>query len=147
MAKVRDLLTRKARPDVVSVPSTATVLDAARLMNDHHIGGVVVMDGSAARPVGIFTERYVRRRVVGAGLDPVSTAVCDVMSTTLITVTPDTPVEECRALMTERRIRHVPVVGATGLEGLVTAGDVMAWEVGESRTQIQQLTDYVHYSR
>ena len=144
MAKVRDLLTHKG-PDVVSVPTTASVLDAARLMNEHHIGGVVVME--AGRPVGIFTERDVLRRVVGAGRDPVSTPVREVMSTTLLTVTPDTLVEECRALMTERRIRHVPVVGAAGLEGLVTAGDVMAWEVGESRTQIQQLTDYVHYSR
>ena len=144
MAKVRDLLTRKG-PDVVSVTTTATVLDAAHLMNEHHIGGVVVME--AGRPVGIFTERDVLRRVVGAGLDPASTAVRDVMSTTLLTVAPDTVIEECRALMTERRIRHVPVVGPTGLEGLVTAGDVMAWEAAEHRTQLQQLTDYVYYSR
>jgi CBS domain-containing protein len=144
MAKVRDLLTRKG-PDVVSIPVTASVLDAARLMNEHHIGGVVVME--AGRPVGIFTERDVLRRVVGAGLDPVSTPVRDVMSTTLLTVAPDTLVEECRALMTDQRIRHVPVVGATGLEGLVTAGDVMAWEASEHRTALQQLTDYVYYSR
>jgi CBS domain-containing protein len=97
--------------------------------------------------VGIFTERDVLRRVVGAGLDPVSTPVRDVMSTTLLSVTPDTLVEECKALMTERRIRHVPVVGSGGLEGLVTAGDVMAWEAAEHRTQLEQLTDYVYYSR
>jgi CBS domain-containing protein len=144
MAKVRDLLTRKG-PDVVSVTTAATVLDAARLMNEHHIGGVVVME--SGRPVGIFTERDVLRRVVGAGLDPVSTPVRDVMSTTLLSVTPDTLVEECKALMTERRIRHVPVVGSGGLEGLVTAGDVMAWEAAEHRTQLEQLTDYVYYSR
>ena len=144
MAKVRDLLARKGT-DVVNVPTTATVLDAARLMNEHHIGGVVVMEGG--RPVGIFTERDVLRRVVGAGLDPVSTPVRDVMSTTLLTVTPETLIDECRALMTERRIRHVPVVGATGLEGLVTAGDVMAWQAAEDRTALEQLTDYVHYSR
>jgi CBS domain-containing protein len=121
------------------------VLDAARLMNEHHIGGVVVMEGG--RCAGIFTERDVLRRVVGAGLDPVSTPVRDVMTTTLLTVTADTPIEECRALMTERRIRHVPVVGAAGLEGLVTAGDVLAWQAAEDRTALQQLTDYVHYSR
>jgi CBS domain-containing protein len=144
MAKVRDLLARKGT-DVVSIPTTATVLDAARLMNEHHIGGVVVMEGG--RPVGIFTERDVLRRVVGAGRDPVSTPVHDVMSTTLFTVTPETLLDECRALMTDRRIRHVPVVGAAGLEGLVTAGDVMAWQASEDRTQLQQLTDYVYYSR
>jgi CBS domain-containing protein len=144
MAKVRDLISRKGT-DVVSIPTTATVLDAARLMNEHHIGGVVVMEGG--RCAGIFTERDVLRRVVGAGLDPVSTPVRDVMTTTLLTVTADTPIEECRALMTERRIRHVPVVGAAGLEGLVTAGDVLAWLAAEDRTALQQLTDYVHYSR
>ena len=144
MAKVRDLIARKGS-NVVCIPTTASVLDAARLMNEHHIGGVVVAEGG--RPVGIFTERDVLRRVVGAGLDPVSTTVRDVMSTTLFTVTPDTGLEECRALMTERRIRHVPVVGAGGLEGLVTAGDVMAWQAAEDRTALQQLTDYVHYSR
>jgi CBS domain-containing protein len=144
MAKVRDLIARKG-PSVVSIPTTASVLDAARLMNEHHIGGVVVME--SGRPVGIFTERDVLRRVVGAGLDPVSTTVRDVMSTTLFTVTPDTLLEECRTLMTQRRIRHVPVVGTTGLEGLVTAGDVMAWQAAEDRTALEQLTDYVHYSR
>src|SRR5690348_4861000 len=100
MAKVRDLLARKG-PDVVSVPVGASVLDAARLMNEHHIGGLVVTEGG--RLAGIFTERDVLRRVVGAGLDPSTTPVRDVMSTTLMTVTPETPVEECRALMTERR--------------------------------------------
>jgi CBS domain-containing protein len=144
MAKVRDLLARKGT-DVVSIPNTATVLDAARLMNEHHIGGVVVME--AGRPVGIFTERDVLRRVVGAGRDPVTTPVHEVMSTTLFTVTPETLLDECRALMTDRRIRHVPVIGTTGLEGLVTAGDVMAWQAAEDQTQLQQLTDYVYYSR
>ena len=144
MAKVRDLLARKGH-DVVSVPTSATVLDAARLMNEHHIGGVVVMD--AGRPVGIFTERDVLRRVVGAGVDPAATVVRDVMSTTLMTVAPETTIDECRALMTERRIRHVPVIGATGLEGLVTSGDVMAWESAEHRAALEQLTDYVYYSR
>ena len=144
MSKVRDLLARKG-PDVVSVTTSASVLDAARLMNEHHIGGVVVME--AGRCVGIFTERDVLRRVVGAGLDPVSTAVRDVMTTTMITVTPDTLIDECRSLMTARRIRHVPVVGTAGIEGMVTAGDVMAWQAAEDKTALEQLTDYVHFSR
>jgi CBS domain-containing protein len=144
MARVRDLLTRKG-PNVVTVPTTATVLDAARLMNEHRIGGVVVTDGE--RPTGIFTERDILRRIVAAGVDPARTTVGEVMTTAMLTITPDTPIAECRALMSERRVRHLPVIGASGLEGLVTAGDVMAWEVAESQTTIQQLTDYVHYSR
>ncbi len=144
MARVRDLLTRKG-PNVITVPTTASVLDAAQLMNEHHIGGIVVVEGG--RPAGIFTERDILRRIVAACADPAATTVGDVMTTAMLTVTPDTPIDECRALMTERRVRHLPVIGAEGLEGLVTAGDVMAWEVAESKTQIQQLTDYVYYSR
>ena len=144
MPKVRDLLTRKG-PDVVTVPGTATVLDAARLMNEYRIGGVVVTEGG--RPIGIFTERDILRRIVAAGVDPATTPVADVMTSAMLTVTPDTPVEECRALMSERRVRHLPVIGASGLEGLVTSGDVMAWEVAERQTEVQQLTDYVYYSR
>ena len=144
MARVRDLLARKG-PDVVSVSSTATVLEAAQLMNQHRIGGVVVIDGG--RPVGIFTERDVLSRVVARQLDPGTTPIAEVMTTTLLIIGPDAQVEECRALMTERRVRHVPVVGTAGLEGLVTSGDVMAWEVSEHETTIRQLQDYVYYSR
>lgn len=144
MARVRDLLARKG-PDVVSVTSTATVLDAAQLMNQHRIGGVVVID--EGRLVGIFTERDVLSRVVARQLDPATTLIRDVMTSALLTIPADAPVDECRALMTERRVRHVPVVGPAGIEGLVTSGDVMAWEVGEHQTTIRQLEDYVHYSR
>ena len=144
MARVRDLLTRKG-PNVVTVPTTASVLDAAQLMNEHRIGGVVVTEGG--RPAGIFTERDILRRIVAAGVDPATTSVGEVMTTAMLTITPDTPIAECRALMSDRRVRHLPVIGASGLEGLVTAGDVMAWEVAESQTTIQQLTDYVHFSR
>lgn len=144
MAAVRDLLARKGG-DLVTVTGTATVLDAATLMVERGIGGVLVCEGG--RCTGIFTERDVLRRVVAVQRDAAATLVRDVMTSPVITVTPETSLEECRVTMTERRIRHLPVVGATGLSGLVSSGDVLAFEVADRQTTIQQLQDYVYYSR
>ena len=107
MATVRDILSRKGT-EVVSVPPTATVLEAARRMNERSIGGVVVLaDGVLA---GIFTERDVLRRVVVPERPPGGTTVAEVMTTPVTTCSSSTRIEECAALMTDRRIRHLPVV-------------------------------------
>jgi CBS domain-containing protein len=146
MASVRDLIARKPTDgSVVSIPGTATVYDAAHLMNEHGIGGVLVTDGG--RLAGIFTERDVLRRVVAEGRDPRQTLVHDVMTSPVMTIAPETTMDELRSLITEKRIRHLPVVGAQGLMGVVTSGDVMAWEVDEQRHTIQHLQDYVYWSR
>ena len=144
MAAVRDLLARKSG-EIVTVSGTTTVLDASILMVERGIGGVMVTE--AGRLTGIFTERDVLRRVVAVQRDPASTAVADVMTTPVLTVTPDTPCEECRALMSERRIRHLPVIGPTGLIGLISAGDVLAFEVADRQATIQHLESYVYYVR
>lgn len=146
MASVRDLIARKPTDgSVVSVPTASTVYDAAHLMNAHGIGGVLVTEGG--RLAGIFTERDVLRRVVAEGRDPRQTAVRDVMTSPVLTIAPETTMDELRALITEKRLRHLPVVGPQGLMGVVTAGDVMAWEVDEQRHTIKHLQDYVYYSR
>lgn len=146
MATVRDLLARKPTDGtVVAVSGTSSVLEAAHLMNDRGIGGVVVLEGG--RLAGIFTERDVMRRVVAERRDPETTLVRDVMTSPVLTITPETTMEEMRQLITERRIRHLPVVGARGLEGVVTIGDVLAYEVAEQRFQIQHLESYVFYQR
>jgi CBS domain-containing protein len=144
MATVRDLLRRK-HGDVVTVAGTTTVLDASTLMVERGIGGVVVCDGD--RVAGIFTERDVLRRVVAVGRDPARTLVQEVMTTPVLTVARDTPLEACRATMTARRIRHLPVVDATGLVGLVSSGDVLAYEVDEGQATIHQLESYVYSVR
>ncbi|MGZ8412445.1 MAG: CBS domain-containing protein [Gemmatirosa sp.] len=144
MASVRELLTRKPG-DVVTVAGTTTVLDASTLMVERGIGGVVVLDGD--RLAGIFTERDVLRRVVAMRRDPAQTLVQDVMTTPILTVARETTLEECRATMTERRIRHLPVVDASGLVGLVSSGDVLAYEVAERQATIQQLENYVYSVR
>ncbi len=144
MAAVRDLLARKSG-ESVTVTGSTTVLDASRLMVERGIGGVMVLEGG--RLAGIFTERDVLRRVVAVQLDPATTPVRDVMTAPVITVLPETSLEECRATMSDRRIRHLPVVGNTGLMGIVSSGDVLAFEVAEHKHTIQHLQDYVYFSR
>lgn len=140
MSTVRDLLVRKGFA-VVSVPPTATVLDAAHVMNDKGIGGVVVMEGTTL--IGIFTERDIMRRVVAANRDPAQTLVSDVMTTECLTVLPDVQIAACRAMMSIRRIRHLPVVHDGSLVGMITSGDVLAFEVTQAEAQIEQLEKYV----
>jgi len=141
MPVVRDLLARKGT-DVVSIQPTASVLEAARLMNDRGFGGVVVVDEANAL-LGIFTERDILRRVVAAGLPPETTKVADVFTRDIITCTPEMNVEEVGSLMTTRRVRHLPVVDAGGLHGVVTIGDLLAHRVSDQETTIQHLNSYV----
>ena len=141
MAVVRDLLNRKGT-SIVSVAPTATVLEAARLMNERSVGGLLVVDDAGAL-LGIFTERDILRRVVAAGLPPETTKVSDVFTRDVVTTTPDTSVDECGAVMSSRRVRHLPVVDAKGLHGVVTIGDLLAHRVSEHETTIQHLNSYV----
>jgi CBS domain-containing protein len=141
MAVVRDLLARKGT-NIVSVAPTATVLEAARLMNDRSVGGLLVVD-DAGTLLGIFTERDILRRVVAAGLPPETTKVSDVFTRDVVTTTPETSVDECGAIMSSRRVRHLPVVDAKGLHGVVTIGDLLAHRVSEHETTIQHLNSYV----
>jgi CBS domain-containing protein len=141
MATVRDILSRKGT-DLVSVPPTATVLEAARRMNERSIGGVVVLaDGVLA---GIFTEREVLRRVVVPGRPPAGTTVAEVMTTPVTTCSSTTKIEECAELMTSRRIRHLPVMDDGVLGGMVTIGDVLAFQVRDQETTIQHMTNMVY---
>ena len=140
MATVQAILTRKGH-EVVSVAASDSVLAAASLMNQRTIGSLVVLDGE--RVIGIFTERDVLRRVVVTGRDPATTAVKEVMTTPVATCRPETALAECRAFMTEKRIRHLPVVEGRHLLGIVTIGDLMAFEVGEHESTIEYLNSYI----
>ena len=141
MAVVRDLLARKGT-DVVSIQPTASVLEAARLMNDRGVGGVVVVGDDNAL-LGIFTERDILRRVVAAGLPPETTSVADVFTRDIVTCTPDMNVDEIGSIMTTRRVRHLPVVDVLGLHGVVTIGDLLAHRLSDQETTIQHLNSYV----
>lgn len=140
MPIVEDVLARKGTA-VITIPATDSVLDAARLMNDRGIGGVLVIED--AHLVGVFTERDVLRRVVAEQRDPATTPVRDVMTSAVISCTPQTSLEECSAVMTTRRIRHLPVVTDGGVCGIVTSGDLMAFQVADQQATIEYLHGYV----
>ena len=141
MATLRDILARKGH-DVIAVGPADTVLHAANLMNEKGIGGLLVMEAGGG--VGIFTERDVLRRVVGRGRDPATTPVAEVMSVPVTVCEPDLSLDDSAALMTARRIRHLPVREGGQLIGVVTIGDLLAYQVGEQSATIAQMTSYLY---
>lgn len=134
------LLERKGSA-VHSVAPTLSVYDAVSEMNRHRIGAIVVLDG--LRLVGIFTERDVLRRVVGAGLDPRSALVSDVMSTGVMTITLETTVEEAMSIFTERRCRRLPVVTDGEIRGVISIGDITRWMSDTHRAEAEHLRNYI----
>jgi len=134
MATVQEILDGKKGP-VACVEKEATVLAGAKKMNERRIGALVVTEGD--RVVGIFTERDILTRVVAAGKDPAKILVADAMTSPIAFCRPDTTVSECRKVMTERRIRHLPVVQESKLVGIVTSGDLLAFETRHQQKKIE----------
>jgi CBS domain-containing protein len=141
MKTAQDILNRKGT-DVATVDREATVLEAAKVMNERRIGAVVVTSGHKA--VGIFTERDVLNRIVAEVRPPGETKVGSVMTSPMACCRRDTPIEECRAVMTSRRIRHLPVVEEGKLYGLISSGDILASEAREQQQTIEYLHEYLH---
>src|SRR5262245_15251929 len=142
MATVRDILARKG-PHVFTTSPGATVLDAALLMNEHKIGSLVVIDDG--RVVGIFTERDVLRRVVGEEREPAKTLVGEVMTAELVCCTPETTIAEARGAMKNRRVRHLPLVDDDHrLLGLISIGDLNAYETSDHEQTIYLLQEYIY---
>lgn len=141
MATVQDLLDRKGT-DIVSIRPEATVTEAARRMNERGVGGLLVVN-SGGELMGIFTERDILRRVVAPGLEGSKVRVAEVLTASVISCLPETSVEECAAIMSSRRIRHLPVSDNSGLRGPVTSGDVLAFRVAESEATVQYMNSYM----
>ena len=142
MATVREILARKG-PHVFTTGPGATVLEAALLMNEHKIGSLVVIDDG--RVVGIFTERDVLRRVVGEERHPAKTQVGEVMTTELVCCTPETTIAEARGAMKNRRVRHLPLVDDDHrLLGLISIGDLNAYETSDHEQTIYLLQEYLY---
>lgn len=137
----KDLLATKNAAVVFTCTKDTTVQEASRLMSMRRIGALVVMEGEAVE--GIFTERDVMMRVVAQGRDAVRSRVGEVMTSEVITVSPDTPIDDVEAIMRRHRIRHLPVVGERGLLGLVSIGDVLVHHAESRRHMVEQLTEYV----
>lgn len=142
MANVRDILRRKGLR-VISIGPTATVLDAATMMNDQKIGGLMVCD--QGKVVGIITERDVLRRVVAEGEDPARTSVAEAMTHEVICCQPDTEIDKARSVFMSKRIRHLPVVDEhERIIGLISIGDLNAWELDGKEVTIRYLHEYIY---
>src|SRR3954463_3815085 len=140
MDQVSDLLKGK---DVrlLTVPADASVYDAVKQMVEANVGSLLVtIDG---RIDGILTERDYLRRVTLEGRTDQDMQVREIMSSPLVVVNPQTPVEECMAIMTDRRIRHVPVVADGDIVGMVSIGDIVKFQSKQQSFKIQYLTDYI----
>ncbi len=141
MTTVRTLLERKGRA-IYSVEPQAAVLDAIRLMAEHHVGALVVMRGSALE--GIISERDYARKVILRGRSSADTPVRDIMSAPVLTVSLDTTVQQCMQLMTDRHVRHLPVLEGARVVGMVSIGDLVKAVIAEQQQQIEQLESYIH---
>lgn len=141
MPTARTVLDRKGG-DVATIARDATVLAAAELMNAKHIGALVVTEGD--RVVGIFTERDILRRVVACRCSPTELKVGDVMTSPMACCRRETSLAECRTVMTQKRIRHLPVVEEGRLYGMISSGDILALEVADQRNTIEYLHEYLY---
>lgn len=141
MTTVRMLLGAKPRA-IYSVEAQAPVLDAIRLMAEHSVGALLVMKGAALE--GIVSERDYARKVILRGRSSSDTPVRDIMSSPVLTVSLEDTAEKCMKLMTERRVRHLPVVDGGRVLGVVSIGDLVKAVIAEQQQQIEQLESYIH---
>jgi CBS domain-containing protein len=137
---VKHLLEQKGR-NVWSIGPDATVLDAVAKMAEKDIGSLVVMDGE--KLIGIITERHYSRNVVLKGKTSPTTLVRDIMERNVIHVPPEQSVELCMALMTNKRVRHLPVLEGTKVIGIVSIGDLLKFVISKQEFVIDQLEHYV----
>jgi CBS domain-containing protein len=140
MQTAHDILRHKGHT-VWSVPPTSTVLDALGVMAEHDIGAVLVLDGD--KLVGILSERDYARKVVLAGRSSKESQVKDVMTPHVVCVSPERTVDECMALVTERHLRHLPVVDHKHVIGVVSIGDLVKATIDDQEFTITQLQSYI----
>ena len=140
MNRVSEILGDKGR-DVLAIDAGATVLEAVRQMIDANVGSLLVKQDDDV--VGIVSERDYLRRVARDGPTGDDVSVGEIMSSPLIVVSPETSIDECMALMTDRRIRHVPVVQNGDVIGIVSIGDLVKFKSKQQSFEIRYLTDYI----
>jgi CBS domain-containing protein len=137
---IKHLLDRKGR-QIIAVKPDASVLDAIRLMAEKNIGALLVMEGG--RLLGIMSERDYARKVVVKGRASDSTPVSDIMSANVVTTSSTETVNTCMALMTDRRIRHLPVVDDGVVVGVISIGDLVQAIIADQQEAIEQLEQYI----
>ena len=141
MKTVQQLLESK-RQGVASVKPDTSVLEALRLMAEKEIGAVLVLEGESL--AGIFSERDYARKVVLQGKASKDTPVREIMTEKVVCVRPEQTIEDCMGLMTDKRIRHLPVLQSKRVVGVISIGDVVKEMLVEKEFVIQQLESYIH---
>jgi CBS domain-containing protein len=140
MITVRQLLDRKGRA-IYSIGPEDPVLEAIQLMADHYIGALLVMKG--AELAGIVSERDYARKVVLLGRSASETPAWQIMSSPVVTVSPDSSLDDCMRLMTEKRIRHLPVMEGGQVAGVISIGDLVKAVIEDQQHTIEQLESYI----
>ena len=140
MTTVQQLLDGKGH-DVWSIHPDSSVFDAIQLMASKDVGALVVVEDD--RPVGIFTERHYARNVILKGKSSPKTRTRDIMTTDVICARPGQTVEQCMAVMTDKRVRHLPVLDRERLVGIVSIGDLVKSIIADQNFAIEQLEHYI----
>lgn len=140
MRQVRHLLESK-NPDVVSIAPDAPVIEALRLMADAGVGAVLVMDGK--KLVGILSERDYARKVVLLGRTSSDTPVSEIMSHQVVCARPADSVDQCMQVMTDKRIRHLPILEHKEVVGIVSIGDLVKAVIDAQQAELKHLQDYI----
>ena len=140
MKLVQQLLDRKG-DEIISITKDASVFDAIKLMADRGVGSLLVMDGDELK--GIVTERDYARKVIIKGRSSESTPVADIMTTDLVTASLTQSVNDCMTLMSERRIRHLPVLVDGKVAGMISIGDLVQAIISDQQEEIEQLGSYI----
>jgi CBS domain-containing protein len=140
MEKVRDILQQKGN-NIFSVSPNTTVYDALDFMCDKNVGALLVVEDGRLR--GIFTERDYARKVILRGKASRETLIEEIMTERPTTVTPDSTIEDCMKIMTNKFIRHLPVLDRNELIGLISIGDVVRYIIDEQKYIIENLEQYI----
>ena len=140
MKLVKHLLDRKGR-EIISIAEDASVLDAIKMMADRSVGSLLVMEGDALK--GIVTERDYARKVIIKGRSSKSTQVREIMTIDVYSANTNQTVNDCMTVMTEKRIRHLPVIENDEVLGLISIGDLVQAIIEDQQAEIEQLAQYI----
>ena len=141
MKTAADLLKAKAHQSVHTITPGASVFDAVKLMSEKNIGALLVMEGEEV--AGIVTERDYARKIILMSRSSKETPVRDIMTSAVMYVRPSQTSEECMVLMTENRLRHLPVIDGNKLLGLISIGDLVKAIISDQKFTIEQLEHYI----
>ncbi|MEJ2622747.1 MAG: CBS domain-containing protein [Candidatus Thiodiazotropha sp.] len=141
MTSVNQLLQNKGF-DILSVDANESVLKALEIMAEHGIGSLLVMDGD--KVAGLFSERDYARGIILKGRTSKDTRVKEIMTSQVVVVSPEQSIEECMAIMTDKRVRHLPVMKDNELVGIISIGDLVKAIIEEQQFMIEQLVSYIN---